>query len=183
VSIPRWYLNLFIVFAISGLWHGANWTFVIWGALHGFYLVFSLLTKDIRAKVSKALYLDKIPILPTIITFVLVSFAWIFFRANNVESAFYISKHILTGIPDLLASIMNNQFTFDNLGVDKRDLILSFLLIIFLETVHYFQNKVSLSQVFLSKPAFVRWSLYFGVILVILLFGVFESRQFIYFQF
>jgi alginate O-acetyltransferase complex protein AlgI len=45
VSVPQWYFTLLIVFLVSGLWHEANWTFIIWGALHGFYLVFALLTK------------------------------------------------------------------------------------------------------------------------------------------
>src|SRR5579864_3863024 len=59
VSIPRWYLNLMIVFLVSGLWHGANWTFVIWGALHGFYLIFALATEKPRKRLAKKFYLDR----------------------------------------------------------------------------------------------------------------------------
>ena len=83
VTIPRWYLNLFIVFLISGLWHGASWTFVVWGALHGFYLVFELITKGTRRRINKIIHLDKLPFLSAITTFSFVTFAWIFFRANN----------------------------------------------------------------------------------------------------
>lgn len=183
VTIPRWYLNLFIVFLVSGLWHGANWTFVIWGALHGFYLVFALITKKIRDRFNEIFHFDKLPILSVLSTFVLVAFAWIFFRANGVHSAFYIAKHIFTGMPDIISKLSKHQAVFEHLGLGEKDLILSVLLILFLETVHYVQSKISLSEIFMRKPAYVRWVVYYGVILSIIFLGVFENRQFIYFQF
>ena len=183
VTIPRWYLNLFIVFLISGLWHGANWTFIIWGALHGFYLVFELFTKNFREKFNNLFHLNKIPFLSFLTTFLFVAFAWIFFRANGVRSAFYIAKHIFTGIPDLMHNIFNHQPIFDNLGLSRNDLILSVLLIILLESVHYVQRKVVISQVFIHKSTFFRWVIYCILIIFIIFFGVFEERQFIYFQF
>lgn len=183
VTVPRWYLNLFIVFLVSGLWHGANWTFVIWGALHGFYLVFGLITQKYRDRFNQVLRIDKVPIISTISTFVLVAFAWIFFRANSVDSAFYIVKHMFTGIPDVVHQLVNNQPVLESMGLKKNDFALSILLIIFLETVHYVQSKKSLSDIFVQKPAYVRWAVYYGVILAIIFLGVFENRQFIYFQF
>jgi alginate O-acetyltransferase complex protein AlgI len=183
VTIPRWYLNLFIVFLISGLWHGANWTFIIWGALHGFYLVFALFTKNFQEKFNKLLHLDKIPFLSVLTTFALVTYAWIFFRANDVRSALYISKHIFTGIPVLFQKLLLHQSIFEYLGLTKKDLILSVFLIFFLETIHYIQNKRNISEIFLQKPFYIRWSIYYGFVLVIVFWGVFENRQFIYFQF
>lgn len=86
VTIPRWYLNLFIVFILSGLWHGANWTFVIWGALNGFYLVFAHITKDLRSRFRRFIGLDKHPFvhntLQILITFGLIKFSWIFFQGK-----------------------------------------------------------------------------------------------------
>lgn len=183
VTVPRWYLNLFIVFLVSGLWHGANWTFVIWGALHGFYLVFGLITQKYRDRFNQLLRINRVPIISTISTFVLVAFAWIFFRANSVDSAFYIVKHMFTGIPDVVHQLVNNQPVLESMGLKKNDFALSILLIIFLETVHYVQSKKSLSDIFVQKPAYVRWAVYYGVILAIIFLGVFENRQFIYFQF
>ncbi|HZK78006.1 MAG TPA: MBOAT family O-acyltransferase, partial [Gemmatimonadaceae bacterium] len=94
VSRPRWYYNLFITFLLSGLWHGANWTFVIWGALNGFYLIFSLITADLRAAVAKAVGLAQRPALHNVvrilITFGLTTFAWIFFRANSLSDALHV---------------------------------------------------------------------------------------------
>ncbi len=183
VTIPRWYLNLFIVFLVSGLWHGASWTFVIWGALHGLYLVIGLATKDLREKINRNLYLDKITFLETIITFSLVAYAWIFFRATSVDSAFYISKHIFTGIPTLIGDIQDQKTIVQNLGISIKDLYISGLLIVLLETVHLVQRKVNLPEEFARKPVYVRWAVYYSVIATIFLLGVFEDRQFIYFQF
>lgn len=109
VSIPRWYFNLFIVFLVSGLWHGANWTFIIWGALNGFYLVFAIITRKFRDKMNKLSGIEKIPWLnhtfQILTAFVLTCFAWIFFRANNVNDAFHIVKEI-TKFNDLYFMIL-----------------------------------------------------------------------------
>jgi len=183
VKIPRWYLNLFIVFLVSGLWHGANWTFVIWGALHGFYLVFSLITKKFRGKINRLLHFDKVPFLSVMTTFILVAFAWIFFRANNVQSAFYIVEHMFTGIPDVTNNLLNHQSVLDYMGLEKRSFILSLFLIVFLETVHFIQSKRSISEILARKNIYMRWAVYYVAILSILFLGVFENRQFIYFQF
>jgi len=179
VSIPRWYLNLFIVFLVSGLWHGANWTFIIWGALHGFYLIFALVTKNIRAKV----FPFRIPVLSAALTFALIAFAWIFFRAKDVDTAFYIAGHIFTGLPDLLSNIIAHKPVLESMGVPKGSLFFSFLLIILLETVHYIQRKTDITAHFLAQPLYVRWAVYYTLVITMLLLGVFEDRQFIYFQF
>ena len=82
----KWIRNLVIVFLLSGLWHGANWTFIIWGALHAFYLIFAIVTKNIREKIIPTFgaitkYINQL------IVFGLVTFAWIFFRAESFEKA------------------------------------------------------------------------------------------------
>ena len=183
VTIPRWYLNLFIVFLVSGLWHGANWTFVAWGALHGFYLVFSLITKDIREKVSGALGLNRFPVLQTFTVFILVGFAWVFFRASNIHDAFYIIKHMIVDWPMLIQRALSHQSLQLNLSVPSKEILLCFLLILFLEAVHFIQGKLDIAQYIKTRPAVLRWSVYYGVLTVIILMGVFENRQFIYFQF
>jgi D-alanyl-lipoteichoic acid acyltransferase DltB (MBOAT superfamily) len=183
VSIPRWYLNLFIVFMISGLWHGAKWTFVIWGALHGFYLIFTLLTQKWRAKINQRIPFDKVPFLSELTTFAFVAFAWIFFRANGVRAACYIAKHLFTGVPDLFRKMVQHQPVFENLGLSSFDFTLSILLVVFLEWIHYTQSKQPISAIFNHKPFYIRWAVYYLFIFVILFLGVFENRQFIYFQF
>jgi D-alanyl-lipoteichoic acid acyltransferase DltB (MBOAT superfamily) len=183
VTIPRWYLNLFIVFLVSGLWHGANWTFIIWGALHGFYLIFALITKNIKERVNKFFHLDQLPFLSVLTTFILVTFAWIFFRADNLHVALYISKHIFTGLPELFNKIINHQSVYEYIGLSAKYMVLSVLLIILLEMVHVLQNRFDLSQLLIHKPTYIRWAIYSGIIILIVFLGVFEERQFIYFQF
>jgi len=180
VSIPRWYLNTFIVFLVSGLWHGASWNFVIWGALHGFYIAFANFTTKPREAINKALFINKIPILKVFTTFILVSFAWIFFRANNFETASYIISHLYDGFKEIAVNISQGQPVFEYLGVSK---IFVLGLIIFLETVNYFKSKHNISDWFTKKPVAIRWGAYFVIVMMIMAFGVFEDRQFIYFQF
>jgi D-alanyl-lipoteichoic acid acyltransferase DltB (MBOAT superfamily) len=183
VTIPRWYLNLFIVFLVSGLWHGANWTFIIWGALNGFYLVFGLVSKDLRDRLARRFFLSKIPFLSELTTFFLIAFAWIFFRAKDVQTAIYIIIHMVTGLRDLLIMLINRQSIFENLGLTTWGIVLSLLSILFLETVHYVQSKMDISEVFRRKPLYVRWLTYTALVACIVFFGVFEEHQFIYFQF
>ncbi|CAN5444355.1 MBOAT family protein [soil metagenome] len=183
VSIPRWYRNIFIVFVISGLWHGANRTFIIWGALHGFYMISGHIFKPFRQKINRLLRLDNIAFISCITTFLLVAFAWIFFRAKNVETAIYIAKHIITDLPTNVKQAFNGQSVIQGAGLSKTDLGMSVLLIITLEIIHYLQTKHNLSRIFKSAPLPLRWAFYLAVVFIILVYGVFDSRQFIYFQF
>lgn len=183
VTIPRWYLNLFIVFLVSGLWHGANWTFIIWGALHGFYIVFGLITKNIRTNFSNQLKLGKIPLLNEAATFGLVAFAWIFFRAKDFDTALYIIKHIIKGAPKILPNFIHGQNFTGYIGMSNNDIWLSIALIMFLETVHYLQNRYNIYKLLLSQSGYIRWVVYYIFVIAILFLGVFENHQFIYFQF
>ena len=177
VSIPRWYVNLFIVFLISGFWHGANWTFIIWGALHGFYIVFANITKTARARLNKSLHIEKTGWLNSFLqiasTFLLVSFAWIFFRGSSVNDCFYIIKKIFSN---------NWGGLQDETVFLKFSYILSFLLILFLFIAEYrFVDKIIHAKL---AEQYNR-SVVFGVLVLagILVLGVFQNLSFIYFQF
>ncbi|MBK9249122.1 MAG: MBOAT family protein [Ignavibacteria bacterium] len=183
VPVPRWYCNLLFVFLVSGLWHGANWTFVVWGAIHGVYLIGGIFTFGIRKNIKKYLYVDKIPLLSVMTTFGLVAFAWIFFRANSVNDAIYIAKHSITGIPDIVHRLIINQPIYEYLGLSTSFIVVMICSIILLETVHYIHNKFNLATIFQKLPTPVRWAFYYAIVLAIIFFGVFENRQFIYFQF
>ena len=178
VNIPRWYLNLFIVFLVSGIWHGANWTFAIWGALHGFYLVFSLIIRSFRTKINQKLHLDKLQFFSIITTFILVCFAWIFFRAENIQIAKYIAKHIVLGIPQLV-----NDLVLLKTGLDNDILIKGLLLIVFLEIAHLLQRKINILDILLNKGVIFRWSIYTLLVFILVFYGVYGESQFIYFQF
>ena len=126
VSKLRYYANLFITFLISGLWHGAAWTFVIWGALHGFYQIFSLLTKKYRYKLKESIGIVNYPTLNKYlqigVTFVLVDFAWIFFRANSLNDAWYIINNLFAGIISQISGIGMLSDSLSGFGFGKYEL-------------------------------------------------------------
>ncbi|MEO8665669.1 MAG: MBOAT family O-acyltransferase [Ignavibacteria bacterium] len=188
VTIPRWYLNLFITFIISGLWHGANWTFVIWGALHGFYLIFGIVTKKYRIKIAGLAGMNKFPwfykSVQIIITFSLVCFAWIFFRAADFETAVYIVKNMFSGIGNISNVLSGERSHILFLDKTLFDFAIAMILIIALKSVQLIQRKGSVIDKLNAKPAVVRWIAYYILLIMILLFGQFDiAQQFIYFQF
>lgn len=171
VPIPRWYFNLFIVFLISGLWHGANWTFIIWGALHGIYQLGNIVFKKFNERNFLGLQFltDSFHVL---LTFTLVGFAWIFFRANTVSDAFLICKSILTLKPGSLYIGTPASFMY---GI---------IWILFLIVTEYItENYSKRIKVFNSSYKFIRYAGYSIIVIFIILFGVFNGGQFIYFQF
>ena len=185
VSIPKWYFNLFFVLLICGLWHGANWTFVVWGGLHGFYLVLSALTQGIRGKIYKTIALDKVPrlhhSLKTLVTFSLVSLAWIFFRAHSISDALYILSHLFTGWEDIFyADVLIRNPLWCSL---KFEWITGLASIGVLILVEWGARHGSMVEMISAKPIWIRWPAYYFILLSILLFGHFGTKQFIYFQF
>ncbi len=176
----RLYFNLMVTFLISGLWHGANWTYVIWGGLNGLYLVIELWVTKPLSKAIKFLKLDSFPVLlnfiKTAFTFSLICLTWVFFRAKSVQDALYILTHFFTSfkIPGL----------FSKLAIAKFDLqIIGFSLFILLFT-EWMRRGKSLRIWLDVKPVYVRWSVYVLLGIAILLLGAYEqNQQFIYFQF
>ena len=171
----RKYINLMITFIVSGLWHGANLTFILWGALHGFFQII----EDLLHKYLKFIKFPKI--IQWTITMTLVSFAWIFFRAQTIEQAFVIIQNIVNFTLPTSAEVLSNMFK--SVGIFKFDIVLlivSLTLLILVEQkhmhgIHYFYQESRI-----SNKSFI-WGA--GLILVILLFGAFTNSSFIYFNF
>lgn len=179
VGKAKWYRNLFIVFCVSGLWHGANWTYVIWGALHGSYLVIGAATQNFRERISRWLGLEKFPILhkylKILITFHLVLIAWVFFRAKSLSDVFIIFKSMLR--------VNFTKFSINIDGFERNELIIAFLSIMFMEIVHLLQRHQGIRHMLSEKPIWLRWSIYYIMIIAIIFLGEFNNKQFIYFQF
>jgi alginate O-acetyltransferase complex protein AlgI len=188
--------NLFLTFMISGFWHGANWTFIIWGALHGVYLIFAMLTERVRNHIRQFIGIGRVPLLDQIlqkaIVFLLVTLAWIFFRAKTVSAACYMVRHIFSDIPRYLHDIFTNRsfLWLEPLILNRNfntvwfDFVVLFFAITGMEWLHRLQNKGSM-RLLLNKQNFVlRWASYVIILLVILIFGQYHSNnEFIYFQF
>ncbi|MDP4278820.1 MAG: MBOAT family O-acyltransferase, partial [Bacteroidota bacterium] len=180
VSNGRHKLNIAFVFLICGLWHGANWTFIVWGGLHGLYRIVEIVSAKQRKAIGRVLRFDKFPFIPVFITYCLASFAWIFFRADTLQQAMFIIRRMVGNIPDLFRS---GQPVLEYMGLTRNNFLLSIALILSLEVAQTLKQRGLLKRLLHEKPVIVRWSLYYCLLLAIIFLGVFESRQFIYFQF
>lgn len=195
VSQPKWLFNVFFVFLISGFWHGANWTFIIWGALHGFYSVSEILLQ--RAfKISPKSNSEKkssfiVTLLKRSVVFYLVCFAWIFFRAENVSSGITIAKNYLVAIPDYISRLCHSGYLWLEPLIFKKDISINlpeFMLLGVSLLLLYYANRIDYKANFIKhldrKKRLTRWLYYQALVLLIFVFGVFHSEQeFIYFQF
>lgn len=180
---------------IAGIWHGAKWTFICWGSLIGVYLTVSFITKNLRKKTVRILRLKKIPVvhkvISIVITFSLVCFAWIFFRANSLNDAVFIIKNLHTGLLDYAKTILSFPLkgNFGDvlkplyLGFNSMEFFLSVISICVLFTINFIQRKTSIRSVIISKPLLLRWIIYLSFLIILLIYGRFENRQFIYMQF
>lgn len=184
----RKYFNIMFVFLVSGFWHGASWTFIIWGGLHGLFQIAGAEFKPARDKIVEKFGIDREvfshKLMKTFLTFSLVSFAWIFFRATSLSQAIIIIKRLF--------STFNIWVLFDgtiyDLGLDKSDIIIlisSILLLFFVSICKY--NNINLLEKLAQQGLWFRWCVYLGLIFAIFLFGTYgpgyKAGQFIYFQF
>ncbi len=175
VSGARWAFNILVVFVISGLWHGAAWTFVIWGALHGLYLLTGAALHRFTRGAS-VLFGWLWRTLCLLVTFHAVCFAWIFFRANSLADAQYIIGHLFTNL-DFRGYV-------GALGTaESVEFLLSLGLILFLVGVQIAEETVGVATRFPRLPASVRWGIYYAGAMLIFLLGVRGNEAFIYFQF
>jgi len=163
VRVPRWMMNLLITFLISGLWHGANWTFIIWGGLNGLFIVSEILMarwfKNIRVPAA----------VKHVLTLILICFTWLFFRANNLHDAGLLIKNMFSTQTEIAYSYL--------------ELVLAFFFIIGLEMIQYADEKYRAFSRVKALPYMARMFVYAVFLTLLLNFGIFNNSQFIYFQF
>jgi alginate O-acetyltransferase complex protein AlgI len=176
VSSEKWiYLfSIMITFAVCGLWHGVGWTYLAWGILFGIYLSYANFTKDLHRIIRKRLKIKKTSNLylfyKVLSTFLLVTFAWIFFRADSINEALYFIKKAFTsyGVPYL--DLLNLAYSFIGIAIilmkDYKD--------------EYHLGKIRLLS---NKSVWIRYVSYLIIIFMIILMGVSEGSGFVYFQF
>ena len=170
--------NTFIIFLVSGFWHGANWTFIIWGFLNALYFLPLLLVKRNRRNLDIVAQNRVLPtikeLLSMLTTFFLTVFAWIFFRAESVSQAFSYINRIFTKELLKLPIII---------GSGKKELLVILLTMIFviIEWIGR-RNEYAIEKLFISNKRWIRWGFYYIILLVIFLMAG-KEQEFIYFQF
>jgi len=186
VSRRRWHYNIFLTFVLSGLWHGAQWTYVIWGALNGLYVICSHWKTRAQSRWLSAHGIQKLPGMRRYVgaglTFLVVCFAWIFFRAKNIADAFIIISRLPTGWGDIRTPALLGS-SLGGLGLSSIQLIIAIGSIVMLESVHAIQRHGSIRHMLSKKPAWARWTVYYALLFSVFFFGIFNNTQFIYFQF
>lgn len=183
----RKYWNKLIVFLVSGLWHGADLSFVIWGGLNGLYQIAGELLMPVRNKVVSILHLNRKSLGHKLLcmagTFLLVDFSWIFFRADSIKDALKITK--------LLFTVRNPWVLFDGslyqCGIDRQNFQLALICLCILISADYCKIKgIQIRKVIERQDYWFRWMFIALSVWSILTFGMWgssDASNFIYFQF
>ena len=186
VSKARKNLNLLLTFLISGLWHGANWTFVLWGGIHGLYQIIENTIKSAWKKLKPTAAASAttvqgrsrlVQIGQTLLTFCLVAYAWMFFRANSITDAIYITTHLFQGY-DLTQALLDA-------GMSYISVLKTLLAILALMLYDYFSLKHNLLVEIEKLKLPIRWLIYIIVAVLIIVLSLHNGvkQEFIYFKF
>lgn len=184
VSFLRQCLNVLIVFLLSGLWHGAAWTFVLWGVIHGSYIALSLLLRPVNTRLAdiSARYIPDTPLraIRVLRTFFLISFAWIFFRAQNMRDAVYIVTHLFRGLWDQLTPVVFFN-TLDMLLIPPFYLFLFILSLLILLVSQFYESWDLRERIFRFPPVF-HWIMIYTLIFLFFFISA-NNATFLYSQY
>ena len=164
-SKVRNYWNIFVTFLVSGIWHGANWTFIVWGILHGVAQIIEKMLRQQRCNYGRCGKTVKI-----VITFLLVNFFWIFFRMPSLEEACSVIRNIFD-----FSQPMNVEYNITNMAFSVFGMTILF--------VKDYTDEFTKIRFFYNRNVIIRWATYVFVLSSILLAGVFGADQFIYSNF
>lgn len=192
VNTKRHYVNILVVFALTGLWHGAKWTYVLWGIIHAIYIIVTIVLGKYFSKLNKSNIPSFINAIFTwleiILTFALVSLAWIFFRASTIQDAWYIVSHLTRGIGSFVHSLLTqdlrsaNAYFFNQgrgIGLNTFQLTITLIALVVMMYVEYLQRHMALNKI----PVWWRWFVLLGVAFMICNATANNLIPFIYFQF
>ncbi len=187
-GVMRTAYNLMITFLLSGLWHGASWTYVIWGGLNGLYQIVGKFLKPYRERVIKWSGINKRSfshkVLQVGTTFVLIDFSWIFFRAESINAAFAVIKSILSA-DNFYVLVDDSLFDF---GLDwKNFMVLIFAILVLLVADYCKYKNFCIRDAVCRQDLWFQWIFVMIGIFSILIFGMwgaqYDANAFIYFQF
>jgi alginate O-acetyltransferase complex protein AlgI len=177
VSRLRLYFNVMAVFLVSGLWHGANWTFVIWGGLNGLYQVVSLLAGGARRKLAMLVRLPAVvnSFLGGVVTFHLILITWVFFRASSLSDAATIISTVAGSLGTLPAML--------RIRLANGEMLVSLALIALLFGVEALDEKRPVWERLRVRPVYQRWAVYYALLFGLIVLGSWKLQQFVYMQF
>jgi len=174
--------NTLIIFLVSGFWHGANWTFIAWGALNALYILPSIIFKSNRLNIETIALARVFPtareLFAMLFTFTLTVFAWVFFRSQDIGSAIIFIKKATIGLFYNYSYLQTALFFDRNIGYSMAIIICLFILFEWNGRGYNFAIEKILS----SRPVWIRWSFYYVLIYMVLIYSGGEE-PFIYFQF
>ncbi|MDD3972852.1 MAG: hypothetical protein PHC31_13200, partial [Clostridia bacterium] len=173
---------IFIVFAISGLWHGASLTFLIWGIINGIYLIIGQVLSPVYAKIKEKVKINEnnrlFLLIKGVFTFMLISFSWIFFRSEDIEQAFLVIKTGFTSSQPLL--------NYQQIGINLSNMIVLGASLLLLSYVDVFTRKNDLISE-INKKLWLTYAICLALIISVLIFGVYgpgyDPIDFVYFKF
>ena len=182
---------LMVTFTLSGLWHGAYWTFITFGMIHGIALCLEFTTRARRKKLTAWIPKTLYSYLCLAFMLCFIVFVDVFFRARTMSDALYIIHHMVTGSLHDVAYLAKAHFSLASIkalltdvGVPKWDIAIAMELIVFLEVVQLVQSRIVIRQALRLRPPWQRWAVYYGMTVMFLMLGSFNNTvQFIYFQF
>lgn len=168
-------LGIFVTFFVIGIWHGANWTYVILGILQAIAISYEFYTKRTRLKIASRLPKKMVVALSRIFTFCFFSFSLIYFNSNNLSDAWYFTTHIFSN--------WELKFSGNQLILDKFDFFTAIIAFVIIFIMEFLSEKgKDLNRYFLNKPRLIRWSGYYAMIAIIYFFSN-NQETFVYLQF
>ncbi len=186
------YRNILLTFSVSGLWHGAGWNFVVWGALNGLYQIVGDLTRPVRAGLQKRLHIrtdcGSHHLLQGVMTFLFVDFAWFFFRSGGMENALAMLRHGVTHPGFFALFSPDTLLGIGTMALSEKNFYVMLLGIILCMLVDYWKKRgVDFKGMLARQNLWFRWLVYYGLIFTILILGIYgpeyDASAFIYFQF
>ncbi len=177
--VARWKqsFNILVVFLVSGLWHGAAWTFVVWGGLNGLYHVLSDLLRGVRRRIRGLLPWPEVLVRVTgiLVTFHLILVTWVFFRAESLRDAVFILTRVQEGWASLLPGVRTRLGTWE--------VLLPVVLLVILLVTEVLDERKPMWERLAARRGYVRWAFYYALIVLLLVFGNWGAEDFVYMQF
>ena len=187
-----WQYNVAVIYVLSGIWHGANWTFILWGTFTSVIIIMSRMFSKTKERIHKFSGLKAFPRLDRIvqifITFNIFSLLGIYFRADSLMDAHYLFAHLFSGWPSSISEVLFNHNNLRShtlyLGYDMIQFTTAILMIVLLEVIQVREERRGdIIEQLNARPLVFRWSVYLAISILIVLFSFDRAIPFVYFQF